>query len=170
MSMLAGLLLLLAACGSGAASNGGQSATPAPADQQAQGGSQPGAPATPGTADEGALPLAVLTRSGGIQGSTETLVVQSDGLLRLIDGDIGGQPLKEARATAAQIDTLKAAVQAEGWQQLQETYGAQTPDAYAYTISANSKTITTYDGAQNPPLLDDVLRQLNDLWQHALTS
>lgn len=113
-------------------------------------------------------PLAVLTRSGGMLGSTETLVVQSDGLLQVIEGQIGGQVAKEGRATADQIKKLEAAVQSEGWQQLTESYGQQVPDGYAYTIVANSKTVQTYDGAQIPPALENVLVLLNELWQQAL--
>jgi hypothetical protein len=171
------LLLLLAACGAAPSSPGdgqtGASAAPSTADAgdtQTQGGAASNATETPLAQAEGIFPVAVMTRSGGLQGKTETMVVLSDGLLRLIDGGIDGQPFKEARARAAQINKLDAAVQTQGWQQLKPTYGSQAADGYSYTIIANFQTITTYDGATNPPLLEDVLGQLNELWQQALQS
>lgn len=177
IGMASVLLLLLVACGGAPTSNSdsgqtGASPSPAPstADAQTQGGAQPGATETPIALAEGVFPIAVMTRSGGIQGKTETLVVLSDGLLRLIEGDISGQPFKEARTTADKINKLDATVQTEGWQQLRQTYGEQVPDGYSYMIIANFNTITTYDGAQMPPLVEDVLTQLNDLWQEALQS
>jgi hypothetical protein len=176
--MISALLLLLIACGSAPASNTGSApgaASPAPAattsgDSQTQGSPAAGATETPLALAEGVFPIAVMTRSGGMQGKTETMVVLSNGLLRLIDGGIDGQPFKEARARADQINKLDAAVQTEGWQQLKPTYGEQVPDGYSYKIVANFNDITTYDGAQKPPLLEDVLGQLNELWQQALQS
>jgi hypothetical protein len=113
-------------------------------------------------------PVAVFTRSGGMLGQTETLVVLGDGVLQVLEGESGGQPTKEGRARPEQISKLDAVVKSEGWQQLQPTYGQQVPDGYSYTIVANSKTVATFDGAQMPPVLEDVLSQLNELWQQAL--
>lgn len=112
-------------------------------------------------------PVATLTRSGGMQGKMETLVVGGDGRLQLLKGDINGQVVKTAQAPQAQLDSLVAAFASREWQQLTPQYGHQVPDGFAYTISGGNKQIAAYDGAQNPPVLDTVLNQLNALWQVA---
>lgn len=137
--------------------------------------SVPSATAANGDADDGGRdhagadprPIGTLTRSGGIQGTTETLVVGGDGTLQLLNGATNGQVVKTARAPQAQLDSLTATFVSKEWQQLDAEYGRQVPDGFAYTISGGNKQVVTYDGAQNPPLLDTVLGQLNGLWQLA---
>lgn len=171
--LLSALVLLLAACGSTqtgtTTDETGSSPVPATltADSQMENSPQPAMTETTGVGGTGA-PLVTLNRSGGIAGMNVTVVVQRDGTVQLIDGEIGGPVTKEGRATSEQLQKLEAALQAEGWQQLDATYGEQFPDAFAYTIVAGSKTIKTYDGAPNPPALENVLSLLNELEQQAL--
>lgn len=112
--------------------------------------------------------VASFTRSGGLQGKTETLVIAGDGTLTIREGDPNGSISKTAKAPPAQIESLRATFASRDWQQLAASYGRQVPDGYAYTIRAGNKNITTYDGAQNPPILDNILSQMNKLWQIAL--
>ena len=169
--ILSALLLLLAACGStptGTTSDEtGSSPVPATADSRPQTSPQPAMTETTAAGGTGA-PLVTLNRAGGIAGMNMTLVVQHDGTVQLIDGEIGGPVTKEGKATPEQIGKLEAALQAEGWQQLEGMYGEQFPDAFAYTIVAGSKTIKTYDGAPNPPALENVLSLLNEIEQQVL--
>ncbi|HEY0735586.1 MAG TPA: hypothetical protein VGD69_11820 [Herpetosiphonaceae bacterium] len=170
VGILSVLLLLMAACGRTPTGSDETGSSPAPATATADSQTQTSPPAmteTATTGDAGA-PLVTLRRSGGIAGINETLVVQRDGVLQVIEGEIGGQVTKEGRATPEQIQKLEAALQAEDWQQLDATYGEQFPDAFAYTIVAGSKTVKTYDGAPNPPALANVLSLLDELWQQAL--
>lgn len=167
--LLFGMLLLLGGCGSAP----GSASTPSTStahDDTAQdtdhGGASP-AGASGGAASSvgSAGPIGALTRSGGIQGKTETLVVGADGTLQLRNGDINGQVVKTAQAPQAQVDSLSAVFASSEWQQLAPKHGRQLPDGFAYTVSAGNKQVQTYDGAQNPPLLDTVLNQFNALWQ-----
>ncbi len=158
LAFVGGILALLASCG---AATSGLSAPPGSA---AQGDADHG---SSDHAGGNAGPIGTLTRSGGIQGKTETLVVGGDGTLRLLDGATSGQVVKTARAPQAQLDSLAAAFVSREWQELDAEYGRQVPDGFAYTISGGNKQVVTYDGAQNPPLLDTVLNQLNGLWQLA---
>ncbi|HEY0602963.1 MAG TPA: hypothetical protein VGD58_08625 [Herpetosiphonaceae bacterium] len=167
LGILSVLLLLMAACGSTPTGSDETGSSPAPVTVTADSQTQTSPPAMTETATTGA-PLATLRQSGGIAGINETLVVQSDGVLQVIEGEIGGQVTKEGRATPEQIQKLEAALQAEGWQQLDASYGRQVPDGFAYTVVAGAKTVQTYDGAQNPPALESVLSLLNELWQQAL--
>lgn len=168
--ILSALLLLMAACGSTPTGSDETGSSPAPAtatvDIQTQ--TSPPAMTETATTDDAGTAMVTLTRSGGIAGINETLVVQRDGALQVIEGGIGGQVTKEGRATPEQIQKLEAALQAEGWQQLDASYGRQVPDGFAYTVVAGSKTVQTYDGAQNPPALESVLSLLDELWQQAL--
>jgi hypothetical protein len=176
VSLLVSLMVLLAACGNSAApANSGERSdrSSGAAESEAgssSGNSQPGGTKTAITEDGAESPAVVLIRSGGMEGKTQTLMVLNDGLLRLVEGDVGGLMLKEGRARPEQMSRLHAAVQSEDWKQLQPMYGRQVPDGFSYTLVTGSKTIMTYDGAQMPALLEDVLSQLNDLWQQTLQS
>ena len=173
IGLLLSVVLLLAACGGSAAPGGSDStgASGTAAQTSTSGGDSPSPARETAMAQPGAgSPVVVFTRSGGMLGKTETLVVQGDGLLQVIEGESGGPPAKEGRAQPEQMSKLDAALKSEGWQQLQPSYGQQVPDGYSYTIVAGSKTIATFDGAPMPPVLEDVLNQLNELWQQALQS
>lgn len=168
--MLSALLLLIAACGSTQTGSDETGSSPAPAtvtvDSQIQ--TSPPAMTETSTTGAGGAPLITLIRSGGITGQTVTFVVQSDGTLQIIEGEIGGPVAKEGRATREQIQKLEELLQSEVWQHLDASYGQQVPDGFAYTLVAGSKTVQTYDAAPDPPVLADVLRLLEELWEQTL--
>ena len=95
-ALLSALLSLLAACGGtptgSTTDETGSSPVPATVTAGSQTETSP-SPAMAETTLAGGVgtPLVVFTRSGGIAGITETLVVQSDGTLQMIQGEIGGQ-------------------------------------------------------------------------------
>ena len=107
--------------------------------------------------------VAVLTRSGGLMGLNEVLTVEADGDLML---DHEGQ-VKTGQADESVVQALRDTFISPEWKALAPKYGRQFPDAFAYTIEAGGKTVTTYDGAENPEPLAAVLRQLLDLLQAA---
>jgi hypothetical protein len=108
--------------------------------------------------------VAQMTRSGGLQGRTERLAVARDGIVMFFNEN-RTEPLQTIQVPQAQVEALESAFASREWQQLETSYGEQTPDAFAYTIIGGGKQVTTYDGATNPPILDKVLQQMNDLWQ-----
>lgn len=168
LGILSALLLLIAACGSTPTGSDATGSSPAPAtataDSQTQISPQP---SMTETATAGA-PLITLTRSGGITGRTVTFVVQTDRTLQIIEGEIGGPVAKTGRATQEQIQELEQLLQSEAWKYLDPSYGQQMPDGFAYTLVGGSKTVQTYDAAPDPPVLADVLRLLDELWQQTL--
>jgi|GEM_PF-5665646 len=107
--------------------------------------------------------LVRMTRSGGLQGTTDALTVHDDGSLTL--SDAAGNARASAQASAAQLQQLQVLLASTEWQQLESSYGSQLPDAYMYTINAGDKNVTTFDGATRPPILDDVLTLLMGLLQ-----
>lgn len=108
--------------------------------------------------------VAQMTRSGGLEGRTERLVVAQDGTVMLFSEN-SIEPLQSIHVPQAEVEALESAFASPEWQQLEKSYGQQTPDAFAYTITSGDKQVTTYDGASNPPILDQVLQQMNNLWQ-----
>jgi hypothetical protein len=176
---------MLAACGGNTVSNGTDSPTGGDASSTVVAASQTvaSAPSTsaPGEASmAGTVTASIagqandligsLTRSGGITGDTQILVVLGDGTLQLLNGDLNGQVFKTAQASQAQVDDLKAAFASRDWLELEAKYGQQVPDGFAYTVMSGNKQVVTYDGAQNPHGLDVVLAQLSGLWQVAQTA
>ncbi len=139
--------LLLAGCGAAASGNdAGQSTT-----------------SSPETSADGhtAEVLATLTQSGGIAGRMEVLTVHADGTIML---DAGGTTTS-ATAGQAALDALKQTMAGAEWQALGEHYGKPLPDAFEYLVEAGGKRIQTYDAADNPPVLAEVLDQLVRLKQ-----
>ncbi|HSH80710.1 MAG TPA: hypothetical protein VLA19_19455 [Herpetosiphonaceae bacterium] len=107
--------------------------------------------------------VAVLTRSGGLMGLNEVLTVEADGGLVL---DREGQ-VKTGQADESVVQALRDTFNSPEWKALAPKYGRQFPDAFAYTVEAGGKTVTTYDGAENPEPLAAVLDQLLALLQSA---
>lgn len=115
------------------------------------------------TATDADQMIAVFSRSGGIAGRTQTVMVQRDGTIAIRNGDAGAPMIQTAQADPAAIATLEAAINSDAWQQLDAQYGRQVPDGFAYTINAGGKQVQTFDGATNPPILDSVIEQMSAL-------
>ena len=107
--------------------------------------------------------VTVWSRSGGIAGSDDRMTVYADGRIQIE----GNGATSIVQGDAAAIEALRQRVTGSEWQSLDESYGEQFPDAFAYTIEAGGKTVRTYDGAEMPAALADVLQQTNSLYDAA---
>lgn len=174
IALVALLLALLSACGSAPTddSTGGQPSASAPPDQ-ASAAPLPAESASPAANASGKddAPssdlIAALTRSGGLVGRTQTLLVRQDGTVALLNGEQGSPPFKTGKASAEQLQSLRTLLASPEWQQLDASYGQQVPDGFAYTVTGGGVQVQTYDGTQNPAALENVLSKLNELWQVA---
>jgi hypothetical protein len=131
-------LILLASCGAAGAQNG-----------------------TPTAADGGDQVVAIWTRSGGFAGTHDVMTVYADGRVTLEQG----QGSHEGQADATVVERLRQTFQSAEWKELEPRYGEQFPDAFQYTIESQGQTVQTFDGASNPPVLQDLLEQFNTIYQ-----
>jgi hypothetical protein len=115
---------------------------------------------TPATTRDGEV-VAVWNRSGGFAGRTDKMTVYADGRL-VVEPDTGNA--RTVQGDAAAVQALHELVVGSDWQALSNRYGRQVPDAFAYTITAGGKRVETYDGAQLPDVLSQVMEQLNRLY------
>ncbi len=100
-------------------------------------------------------------------GATETVTVLANGDVT-VQRDRPAARTSTTQATPDQLDVLRVAIESEEWQQLQGNYGRLVPDAFTYEVQCGGATVTTYDGAQRPDILNQVLTQLGTLRQQAL--
>lgn len=166
MLVLLILCALLAGCGAGAPAIGSASATAVPTLTSSIVITAVSSSAVPATTASAVDVVVTFSRSGGFAGRTETLVIGTGGSMTLT---MGGQQ-KKSMAEPAALQGLKQAVSSAEWQRLQPVYGKGMPDAYVYRVTAAGKTVQTYDGVDNPPLLDQVLQALNSLLARADTA
>jgi len=103
-------------------------------------------------------------KTGGIAGIDETMTVYADGKLTLTSR---GSAVKQAQATPAEIDQLRQVLGSDDFARLEATYQAVGADLFTYMLIVPSgptpRTITTMDGAQNPPVLDQAIAALEQL-------
>jgi hypothetical protein len=98
----------------------------------------PREPRVPGPTDT----LVVYERSGGVAGIRERLAVRPDGAARL---ETGGAKLEVQRfdLDPAELEGLRAAVDAVDFAQLEPRYGEEPPppDTFATTVAAEGRTV-----------------------------
>jgi hypothetical protein len=183
------LLLLLAACGQAPTSGASQPTQPAAPTQPPAATTAHTQPAVPTQAPEATLApksaaptqpptattapkaggandvVVIFHRSGGIAGVDDSLTVYADGKLQLSGR---GSAAKQAEAAPAQIAELQKLLASPEFTALQSRYQAVGADQFVYELTIPSggkqRMITTIDGAKNPPVLDEVLRELKKLW------
>jgi hypothetical protein len=108
-------------------------------------------------------------RSGGIAGLSQTMAVHTSGRLEF-EGDVAKT---EAQAAPAQIAALQQLLASPEFAALDARYPAMGADLYVYEISVpNTKNgkpqkVVTMDGASNPPVLDQVLAEVQKLLAYA---
>jgi hypothetical protein len=137
------------------------SATAAPAT------TQPGAPtaATPQPSGNGKEVLVTMQRSGGIAGIIEMITVYADGRLEF-SGDVAKT---QAQATPAELSALQQLIDSPEFAALGARYSAPGADLFTYEIGVpgSAKKIVTMDGAENPPVLNQLLANLQQLLRQA---
>jgi hypothetical protein len=120
----------------------------------------PSATPVPGGADR---IVVILHQTGGFIGIDKTLTVYTSGRLTL-SGDGGG---KETQVAPAEVAPLQKLLASPEFAALQPRYEAAGNDLFTYEITVpdggRGQTVVTMDGAQNPPVLTQVLAELNKL-------
>jgi hypothetical protein len=182
-----GLIIVLSACGSqpigGGAPQPAQTAAPTQAPEPTQAPTQAPEPtqaptqapkptAVPTQAPKppaGTTPqsngdvLLVFQQSGGIAGIDETLTVYTDGRLEFSDR----KGAKTAQVAPEDLAALQQLLASPEFAALDTRYQAAVADAFLYkiTLPGNPRpfSVQTMDGALHPPVLDQVLVELNKL-------
>lgn len=119
----------------------------------------------PRPADESQSAIVVYHKSGGIMGLDETLTVRADGTLAL---QSRGGNTKTAQVRPDQLDKLRELIASPQFAQLQAEYRAIGADLFTYEITVPGGTpghVVTMDGVENPPVLEQLIQELNRLRQ-----
>jgi hypothetical protein len=104
-------------------------------------------------------------KSGGIMGLDETLTVRADGTLML---QSRGGNTKTAQVQPSELDKLRELLASPEFAQLQAEYRAMGADLFTYDITVPSGRpghVVTMDGVENPPVLEQLIEELNRLRQ-----
>ncbi|MFL5803911.1 MAG: hypothetical protein ACJ8CR_19480 [Roseiflexaceae bacterium] len=109
--------------------------------------------------------LVILHVTGGFAGVDETLTVYTDE--RLEFSGRGGK--KTAHVAPSELATLQKLLSSPEFAALDAQYPDVAPDAFVYELTVpggqQPRTVVTADGAKNPPVLNQVLVELNKLRQ-----
>ncbi|MEU3185417.1 hypothetical protein ABZ707_14620 [Streptomyces sp. NPDC006923] len=152
--------LLLAACGGGgtdpsdsatrpavsatASTTVPNTATTAPAEQGKSSDSSP--PVVPPRMET----LVTVTRSGGLAGRHDSVVVHSDGSYTTL---VKGRTGTSGRMTAGELAELRAALSASGIERLPRVlFDRPAPDAYLYAITYRGHEVVMSDAQPVPPV------------------
>lgn len=105
--------------------------------------------------------LVTYSRSGGLVGVDDTLIVMTDGSMRLTRK---GEPPRTGAVPAETLDQLRNLLTGQDFQALASSYSSHGADQMTYTIAVPSVgTVRTMDGAEHPVMLDEVIGVLNSL-------
>lgn len=124
-------------------------------------GAQPTAATKPADADSGVI--AIFHKSGGIMGLDETLTVHADGTLEFKGR---GNKLSTAQVSTDRLAKLRQLLASPEFAKLQPRYQAMGADLFIYDISVPGGTparVQTMDGAETPPVLEQVIKELVEL-------
>jgi hypothetical protein len=167
------LVMLLAACGGGPTGASQPTLGPSVRDTPGPAPTQPvlptSAPARPTAALSTQEPtqggasdiLIAYHKSGGIAGIDETLTVYADGAIELQTR--GGAT--RAQAAPADIQALQTLLASPEFAALELGPPPIAPDQFVYELSVpgRRRPIVTADGADNPPVLNEVIGLLEQL-------
>jgi hypothetical protein len=102
--------------------------------------------------------LVAYTRSGGVAGVTEQMVVYRDGKVV-----VSGNGDREFHMADGQLTRLQDALAAGEWPRQPTVYGQPVPDGFQHDISYEGHLVQTYDGARPPAWLQEVLDLLGSI-------
>ncbi len=100
--------------------------------------------------------LAKITRTGGIAGVRDTIIIRADGSATFTDEDRYPHEPKPFLVSESVVQDLEAAFRSDEWRQLTKSYGycAQCADYFYYDISGGGKTVIARELVeQYPPVL-----------------
>ena len=104
--------------------------------------------------------------SGGIAGRNHVVTVHADGSLRLSDPRFGGDETR--KVPRARLEALRSALARPEWQEVGSFHGQTMPDGFSITVEGGGKSTGVahppVEPVELPPILDEVLGHLNDLW------
>jgi hypothetical protein len=171
--LLLTLAYLLAACGGGATGAAPPTLGPIVRDTPIAMPTQPALPTAAAAAPSAETPPMATTqagaanllisyhKSGGIAGVNETLTVYADGTIEIgrESGAISTQ------ADPSDIQALQKLLVSPEFAALQLPVKPPAPDQFIYelTVPGRAKPIVTVDGADNPPVLREVIDTLEKL-------
>lgn len=137
------------------------SATRPPAEPSATQPAQPSAAPLPTATGDSAI--VIYRKSGGIMGLDETLTIHADGTLELRSRGGGST---SAQVGPDQLDKLRHLIASPEFAQLQAQYQAMGADLFTYDITVPGGKpghVVTMDGVENPPVLEQLIQELNRL-------
>ena len=104
--------------------------------------------------------------SGGIAGRNHVVTVHADGTLRLSDPGFGEDETR--KVPRARLEALRSALARPEWQEVEPFYGQTMPDGFSIAVEGGGRSTgvahPSAAPAELPPILDEVLGHLNDLW------
>jgi hypothetical protein len=174
--VIALIATLLAACGGAAAPTGGAAPTQPPEATAPPATTAPTAPpeataVQPSRGDAEAPTgdlrgvVVIFKRSGGIAGLDETLTVYEDGRLAFVGRDNENM----AQVAPDELSELRRLLATPEFAALDARYSALGADLFTYSITTTTggkpRTVVTMDGAENPPILNQVLAEMGKLMQ-----
>jgi hypothetical protein len=119
---------------------------------------------TPTVAALGSDVIVAYRKSGGIAGIEETLTVHADGTLNLEGRRVSP---RAAHIAPADLEPLRALLTSPDFAQLRPLYQAAGADLFVYEVTvpttAGPRTIETMDAAPTPPILAQVIAELERL-------
>ena len=173
-ALLLALAWLLVSCGVGATSSAPPTLGPTARDTPIAAPTQSAPPTA--AAPSPAIPTATIQagtaaflisyhKSGGIAGVNETLTVFADGTIELRSrGDT-----ITAQANPSAIEALQKLLASPEFAALQLPMQQPAPDQFIYelTVPGHAKPIIVADGADNPPVLRELINTLEQLRRQA---
>jgi hypothetical protein len=152
------LALALAGCADGTTdTTAGASGTPSSSATAQAPASGPSTSA--GTSQNVGDTLLVFTRTGGLAGTNDRLVVRPDGAWTLTSKS----GTKEGKLTAAELAALKSTLDQVGLSKLPKVNdSSNVADGYTYSVSYGGNEVVAKDGAV-PAALQPVINTLNSL-------
>jgi hypothetical protein len=109
--------------------------------------------------------MVIFKRSGGIAGLNETMTIYDDGRITFV----GRDNEDTVQVAPEELSELQRLLTTPEFAALDARYSALGADLFTYSITTSaggkSQTVVTMDGANNPPILDQVLAEMGKLLQ-----
>ena len=104
--------------------------------------------------------VAIWRRAGGFAGFQDSFTVHADGRVE-IDRD---RSVTTKQIAPDQLAKLRSTLGSNEWDALDAEYGKPFPDAFAYSIETDGKTVQTYDATEVPPVLSSAMQQFSSFF------